>query len=319
MADELNIITSDVNSVSVTTEDRLVVVTNAGDTTNITIPQAEITTVQIASIGPQGPKGLDGQPGRDGLYYIDTGSMLQPYLLSSQTASFVTNNQTGSMTVGTASYYDETDPIYTAEKPTLATTGSNIFYGLQAIAGDYGTLVYGDYSTPGYDTLADIHAYNQTPWLERFYNDSFSTSSAVMAYFGWNDGRFIFHNESTQSISINVGSYDNNTGLSVYMDKVTFANNIEVAGGITGSLYNEAFSKNTTTNVSINTIKEYQTIFNPSNLFIAENDVFIVEENAEYYVLGDVINSGSIVVDGTFKIGGALLNTGNITGIGIIE
>jgi hypothetical protein len=103
------------------------------------------------------------------------------------------------------------------------------------------------------------------------------------------------------------------------MDKVTFANNIEVAGGITGSLYNEAFSKNRTTTGSVNTIKQYQSIFNPSNLFIQENHIFIVEENAEYYVLGDVVNSGSIVVDGTFKIGGALLNNGSITGIGIIE
>ena len=50
-----------------------------------------------------------------------------------------------------------------------------------------------------------------------------------------------------------------------------------------------------------------------------ENDIFIVEQNSEYYVLGDVVNSGSMVVDGTFKIGGALLNDGSITGIGIIE
>jgi hypothetical protein len=115
---------------------------------------------------------------------------------------------------------------------SFATTGSNTFYGLQTITGSYGKLIYGNYSTPGYDTLADIHAYNQTPWLERFYNDSFSTSSAVMAYFAWNDGRFIFHNESTQSISINVNGYDNNTGLSVYEDKVVFPNNIEVTGSI---------------------------------------------------------------------------------------
>ena len=107
--------------------------------------------------------------------------------------------------------------------------------------------------------------------------------------------------------------------LSVHENKVVFVNNIEVAGGITGSLYNEGFSKNRTTTGSVNIIKEYQSIFNPANLLIGENDIFIVEQNAEYYVLGDVVNSGSIVVDGTFKIGGALLNNGIITGIGIIE
>lgn len=35
----------------------------------------------------------------------------------------------------TASFYAETDPIYIAQKPTLATTGSNVFRGTQTISG----------------------------------------------------------------------------------------------------------------------------------------------------------------------------------------
>lgn len=41
---------------------------------------------------------------------------------------------TGSLE-GTASYYNETDPVYTSQKPTLATTGSNTFRGDQTITG----------------------------------------------------------------------------------------------------------------------------------------------------------------------------------------
>jgi cephalosporin hydroxylase len=285
MADELNIITSDVNSVSVTTEDRLVVITNDSDITNITIPQAEITTVQISSIGPQGPKGIDGQPGRDGLYYVDTGSFVA-------TSSF--NNWTGS----------------------IATTGSNTFTGLQFISGTYGTLNYGSNDTDAYVTLADIHATNDTPWLERFYNDSFSTSNAVMAYFAWNDGRFIFHNESTQSIGLQVNGYAAQNGLLVYEDKVAFVNNIEVAGGITGSLYNKTFTKNNTSAKGINTILSKENVFNHGNLLIETDDTLIIEEGAEYFILGDLTNSGSIIVSGSLIVHGAIYNSGSILGPG---
>jgi hypothetical protein len=47
--------------------------------------------------------------------------------------------------------------------------------------------------------------------------------------------------------------------------------------------------------------------------------VFIVSTNADYYVLGDLTNYGTLQVDGTLKIGGVLYNYGTITGSGIIE
>jgi hypothetical protein len=46
---------------------------------------------------------------------------------------------------------------------------------------------------------------------------------------------------------------------------------------------------------------------------------FIIEQDADYYVLGDLTNNGLIVVDGTLKVGGAIYNYGPITGLGIIE
>ena len=126
---------------------------------------------------------------------------------------------------------------------SFATTGSNTFTGLQIITGSNGVLRYSgtDANTgnPGYPSLAEIHANDANPWLERFYNDTYSTSDAVMAYFGWDDGRFVFHNESTQSIGLQVNGYNGDNGLLVYEDKVAFVNNIEVAGTVntSGSIY----------------------------------------------------------------------------------
>ena len=129
---------------------------------------------------------------------------------------------------------------------SFATTGSNIFKGNQTITGSDGRIVYNGTNTAPDYTLASIHANNDYPWLERFYNDTFSTSSAIMAYFGHNDGRFVFHNESTQSIGLQVNGYSAENGLLVYSNKVAFVNNAEVTGslnvvgGITGSLFGTA-------------------------------------------------------------------------------
>jgi len=55
MADiSLNIITSDSNTVSVTTDDRIVTITDNGTTTNVTIPQSDTSVVEITSTGAGG-------------------------------------------------------------------------------------------------------------------------------------------------------------------------------------------------------------------------------------------------------------------------
>ena len=119
---------------------------------------------------------------------------------------------------------------------SFATTGSNTFIGTQTITGSNGRLIYTG-TTPGaYPALAEIHANNDYPWLERFYNDTFSTSSVVMAYFSQNDGRFVFHNESTQSIGLQVNGYNAENGLLVYSNKVAFVNNVEITGSLSQGL-----------------------------------------------------------------------------------
>lgn len=90
-------------------------------------------------------------------------------------------------------------------------------------------------------------------------------------------------------------------------------NGIEI---VSGSTVKVPFSYNQTNGTD--TIRQYQSIFNPTNLKILENNTFIIEENAEYYVLGDLYNSGSLIVSGTLIIGGVLYNSGSITGPGII-
>jgi hypothetical protein len=97
---------------------------------------------------------------------------------------------------------------------SFATTGSNTFKGTQTITGSNGRLIYDGNITPN-TSLAEVHTTNDNPWLHKFYNDSFSSSSAVMAYFGWNDGRFVFHNESTQSIGLQVNGYNAEKGSSL--------------------------------------------------------------------------------------------------------
>lgn len=123
--------------------------------------------------------------------------------------------------------------------------------------------------------------------------------------------------------------------LNISNGNINVTGSIKVTNGITGSLYgtasyaisasiaqdviNKPFLRNQTTSSIINTIRSHESIFNPSNLTILSNDIFIIESNAEYYVLDTVINSGSLIVSGTLHIGGALLNYGTISGPGIIE
>jgi hypothetical protein len=79
------------------------------------------------------------------------------------------------------------------------------------------------------------------------------------------------------------------------------------------------FLRNETNSGTTDTITINQSIFNPSDLTVLSTSVFIVDTNADYYILGDLYNNGSIIVNGTLKVGGIIYNYGTITGPGIIE
>jgi hypothetical protein len=135
----------------------------------------------------------------------------------------------------------------------------------------------------------------------------------------------------------------NDSNISDDGSVVSINSNTEITGslvvsnGITGSLEGTAsfsttasfaisaswapspFLRNQTNASSTDIVSINQSIFNPSNLKVLSTSIFIIDEDADYYVLGDLINSGSLIVSGTLKIGGALYNSGSITGPGIIE
>jgi len=73
--------------------------------------------------------------------WVNTNQLTGSYGLTGS-LSFTNGGITGSLfgTATTASYYKETDPIFTAKSASLATTGSNIFIGDQTVSG--GLFVY---------------------------------------------------------------------------------------------------------------------------------------------------------------------------------
>ena len=160
-------------------------------------------------------------------------------------------NVTGSLILNGNLTFSDSSIQTTAFVPTTyATTGSNQFIGTQIITGSNGVLEYSGTMLPD-EALASIHAKDEAPWLERFYNDSFSTTNSVMSYFAWNDGRFIFHNDSTESIAISVGGYESDN-LIVRDNSVDINRNVNVSGSIipatADGTYTSSFSLGSATN-----------------------------------------------------------------------
>lgn len=93
-------------------------------------------------------------------------------------------------------------------------------------------------------------------------------------------------------------------------------------GMISSSQYYEPFSKNTTTTESPNIIRSYQNIFNHNNLTVQPDQLFIVEKNAEYYMLGDLTNNGTVIVSGSLAVDGVISLYGPLilaSGSGIVS
>jgi hypothetical protein len=125
---------------------------------------------------------------------------------------------------------------------------------------------------------------------------------------------------NTISINFSNGEPVYITGLTnngVYSDgTITFNSGDQETFSVTG-LSNPFLYNKTRVGLS-NIIKETESIFNPTNLVVLSGTTFVIENDAEYYVLGDLTNNGSMVVNGTLKIDGVLYNQGDITGSGTI-
>ena len=102
-------------------------------------------------------------------------------------------------------------------------------------------------------------------------------------------------------------------GTSSYAITASYAMNGGGGGGGSNIFILNETPTNVTTSITTN-----QSIFNPSNLTVVGSSVFFIAATADYYVLGNLINSGSIIVSGSLKVGGAIINSGSITGPGSI-
>ena len=137
----------------------------------------------------------------------------------------------------------------------------------------------------------------------------------------YSDGTAVFTNNTGGTFNVS-GFYTGATDVFVTggtysAGTASFNNNTGGTFTVTG--FTDIFIRNETNASITDTIRINQSIFNPSNLTILNSSIFIIENTADYYVLGDLTNNGALVVDGILKIGGQLFNTGTITGSGIIE
>jgi hypothetical protein len=107
------------------------------------------------------------------------------------------------------------------------------------------------------------------------------------------------------------------TGATYTAGTAVFTNNTGGTFNVSG--FNDVFVRNETNASVTDTITINQSIFNPSNLTVLNTSIFIIDTNADYYVLGDLINNGSIIINGTLKVGGQIFNSGTITGSGTLE
>jgi len=187
----------------------------------------------------------------------------------------------------TASYYAETDPVYIAQKPTLATTGSNIFRGNQTITGSLTVSTTSDIPLQikgGTGTLLSISS--STSEIFKI-SDTFSPNLFTVS-----------------TGSINVFNIDNT-------NKVVISGSLVVTGSITGSL---AGTSSYADNANLLDGKD-STIFatTGSNNFNGNQTItgsLIVSGSGTFTNIGPAVFTGSV------NITGSTTQTGNNTLIG---
>jgi hypothetical protein len=107
------------------------------------------------------------------------------------------------------------------------------------------------------------------------------------------------------------GLYLKNNGVEISGSLIV--NGIDI---INGNIVEIPFLNNQTDNVNI--IKNYQNIINHGDLLVKLNDTLIIEEGAQYLILGQLINNGTIVVSGSLIVNQGITGPGSIGGPGTI-
>jgi hypothetical protein len=107
------------------------------------------------------------------------------------------------------------------------------------------------------------------------------------------------------------GLYLKNNGVEISGSLIV--NGIDI---INGNIVEIPFLNNQTDDINI--IKNYQNIINHGDLLVKLNDTLIIEENAQYLILGQLINNGTVVVSGSLIANQGITGPGSIIGPGTI-
>lgn len=86
---------------------------------------------------------------------------------------------------------------------------------------------------------------------------------------------------------------------------------------VNGNIIETPFLNNETNNV--NFIRATQNIINHGDLLIPINCTFIIEENAQYLILGELINNGTVIVSGSLIANQGITGPGSVVGPGVVS
>ena len=67
-------------------------------------------------------------------------------------------------------------------------------------------VVENSYLANGGEVLS-VHANSQKPWIARFYNDSYSATTPIFAYFGYDNGNFSMGTYGARDLGLFVGNH----------------------------------------------------------------------------------------------------------------
>lgn len=115
-----------------------------------------------------------------------------------------------------------------------------------------------------------------------------------------------------QVIQSNIDSLGILSGSNSFVGDQTITGSLVVNGNI---IYTP-FLQNQTDNIS--TIKSYENIINYGDLLIPLNCTFIVEEDAQYLILGQLINNGTVIVSGSLIANQGITGPGPVVGPGTV-
>jgi hypothetical protein len=274
-------------------------------------------------------------------YTSSINTFTSSYNTGSFTGSF-TGAFTGSLfgTAATASYYQETDPIFTAKSASLATTGSNNFNGNQTITGSLlqgleGNIATGEYShaegsitkaignyshAEGDFTQAKgdySHAEGQETIASGSYSHAEGYQTIALGDRQHVTGQYNFVSPVQSAFIVGNGTDNSNRSNLIYAhdSTVEITGSLEVNGGITGSLFGTSSWANNSTSASFSLTASYinnlsQSIIitgstqgNVTTLSIASNTASLNLNLGNFFTLQLVSGSNTYINPSNIKPG----------------